>query len=112
MGQYNIIPEDLYDNVKLNKTDLVESYIITLEWSNANIDLLSNLFMQAVNWRSYDTAKMLACYGANTHGWGDFAKYYNMRLRVPFIDPVINRPLEQCETCQKTTICKCGCSNQ
>lgn len=105
-----LIPQDLYDNVRLNKEDLVKAYIITLEYNNKNIDLLSNLFMYAVDQNSYDTAKMLACYGANTHGWGDFAKYYTMRRRVPYIDPVINRPLEQCTECNSTTICNCGCN--
>lgn len=102
------IPEDLYNNVKLNETQLVQDYITTLEYNNKNLDLLSNLFMYAVDQRSYDTAKMLACYGANTHGFGDFAKYYTMRRRVPFIDAVINRPLEQCDICSNTTICNCG----
>lgn len=110
MTTYSLIPSDLYDNVKLNETQLVQDYITTLEYNSKNIDLLSNLFMYAVDQRSYDTAKMLACYGANTHGFGDYAKYYTMRRRVPFIDPVINRPLEQCTTCSSTTICNCGCN--
>ncbi len=105
---YNTIPEDLYNNTRLNKVDLVETYVKTLEWNITNINLLSNLFMYAVDQNSYDTAKMLACYGANTHGFGDYAKYYTMRRRVVGIDEVINRPTEECEVCNQTTICKCG----
>lgn len=110
MTTYSLLPEDLYDNVKMNETTLVEDYIKTLDYNNQNIDLLSNLFMYAVDQRSYDTAKMLACYGANTHGFGDYAKYYTMRRRVPFIDTVINNPLEVCCECNSSTICKCGCN--
>ena len=111
MATYSLLPEDLYTNVKLNETTLVEDYVKTLEYNNKNIELITNLFMYAVDQRSYDTAKMLACYGANTHGrYGDWAKYYTMRRRVPFIDAVINRPLEQCTTCNSTNICKCGCN--
>lgn len=110
MSSSTNIPEDLYQNIKLNQTDIVETYIKTLEYNNKTIDLLSNFFMYAVDQRSYDTAKLLACYGANTHGWGDWAKYYTMRRRVVGIDSVINRPLEVCETCNKTTICNCGCN--
>lgn len=110
MSDYNLIPQDLYDNVKLNYSNLVETYIKTLEYNNKNIDLLSNLFMYAVDQRSYDTAKLLACYGANTHGFGDYAKYYTMRRRVVGIDSVINRPLEVCCECNSSSICKCGCN--
>lgn len=105
-----IIPNDLYIWVRQNKADLIEEYIKTLDYNNENLDLLTNLFMNAVALKVYDTAKILACYGANTHGqWGDWAKYYTMRRRVPFIDPVINRPSEVCETCESTKLCKCGC---
>jgi hypothetical protein len=106
----NFIPEDLYTLVRQNKASEIEDYIKTLDYTPENLDLLTNLFMNAVALKAFDTAKILACYGANTHGqWGDWAKYYTMRRRVPFIDPVINRPSEVCEICNCTTLCKCGC---
>lgn len=108
MSNYNLIPDDLYDNIKLDNSILVEDYIKTLEWNIANLDLLSNLFMHAIDWKAIKTATILACYGANTHGFGDYAKYYTLRHVVPFIDPVINRPLEVCSTCNKTTLCNCN----
>jgi hypothetical protein len=108
---YNLVPTDLYDNIKRNEVTIVEDYIKTLEYNNKTLDFITTLFMYAVTMKVYDTAKMLACYGANTHGnWGDWALYYNMRRRVPFIGPVINDPREVCESCGKTTICKCGCN--
>ena len=84
-----IIPTDLYQNIKEDKVLLITPFVESLDYTTSNIELLTKLFMYAVSQKSLECSQLLAEYGADVNGWGDYAKYYNMRRRVPGVEDII-----------------------
>ena len=89
------LPNDYYDLIKVDTPDSLIPYLESLDYTSANIDFLSKSFMYAVEQQSLRSAQLFAEFGANVNGYGDFAKYYNMRNRLPGIEDIIYTPIPQ-----------------